>query len=74
MDPVVPAKVYDYGSHNSALLVLGRQAVVWSSSTVHLPRPSSSLLIGISETLIQSKCTGIILFVYYVLPAEDGTW
>lgn len=47
-------------------------------STTFIPPQSHDVagwpvLIGISETLIRSKCTGIILFVYYV-PVLSCPW
>lgn len=65
------SEVYDYSGHN----ILQCMHLVWSvhcmsilctTESVHLLGWVGLLLIGISETLIQSKCTGIVLFVYYV--------
>lgn len=58
----IPSEVYDYGSHNSAPPRPTRAALTRRTLRCSNGRPVG----GISETLIRSKCTGIILFVYYV--------
>lgn len=69
----IPSEVYDYGSHNSV------QCTPVYSTTFIPPQSHDDdvagwpVLIGISETLIRSKCTGIILFVYYV-PVLSCPW